>query len=112
MTKKKFSPVKRGRSKAAWGGIACFLGMILIGYPPCLSQGVTRSTPTGQPTIGAQRATNVSAPTQAAPRSGAGPGAKAPVPAAGSPAFATPKDLPSKGSPGAKLVVVMFTEFH
>ena len=39
-------------------------------------------------------------------------GAKASVPAAGSPGFAMPKDLPSKGSPGAKLGLVMFTEFH
>jgi hypothetical protein len=39
-------------------------------------------------------------------------GAKATVPAAGSPEFAIPKDLPSKGSLGAKLVMVMFTEFH
>ena len=38
--------------------------------------------------------------------------AKASVSAAGSPGFAMPKDLPSKGSSGAKLVLVMFSEFH
>jgi hypothetical protein len=31
---------------------------------------------------------------------------------AGSPSFAVPKDLPSKGAPGAKLSILMFTEFH
>ena len=40
------------------------------------------------------------------------PGAKTSAPGAGSPATAEPKDLPSKGSPGAKLVMVVFTEFH
>ncbi len=30
----------------------------------------------------------------------------------GLPSFAIPKDLPSKGSPGAKLTILMFTEFH
>ena len=39
-------------------------------------------------------------------------GATASVSAAGSPGFAMPKDLPSKGAPGAKLGLVMFTEFH
>ena len=39
-------------------------------------------------------------------------GATGSVSAAGSPGFAMPKDLPSKGAPGAKLGLVMFTEFH
>ena len=38
--------------------------------------------------------------------------APAPAGKTSAPAFASPKELPSKGSPGAKLGMVLFTEFH
>jgi len=66
--------------------IALVLGMLLTGWATSGTEGGTQSAPV--------------------------PGTKTSAPKTGSPAFATPKDLPSKGSPGAKLAVVLFTEFH
>ncbi len=85
MKEVKWPPPKRGGVQSGWLSriaIAFVLVILLIGYPPSGLQ---------------------SAP---APRTKTSP------PGTGAPSFATPRDLPSKGSPEAKLVLVVFTEFH
>ncbi len=85
MKEVRLHPQGRGRAGLKWlkGAAAIFaLAIFVTAYPPSGSQ---------------------SAPS---------PAAKTSMPGAGSPAYATPKELPSKGSPGAKLGVILFTEFH
>lgn len=92
-------PQERGHVRSEWlkgAAIALVLGIILAGCAPSVRQGDTEPTPTGQPTM--MPATPIM-------------GAQAPTLGMSPTPYAEPKELPTKGSPEAKVTLTLFCEF-
>ena len=98
-----FCPRERRRDGREWLtglAVALVLGTLLVGCGPTATASSTKSTSGQRPP----------APTPV--RNAAAPGQEAPAPDSGTPTLTMPGELPSKGSPDAKLVMFEFSGFH
>lgn len=106
-------PQERGHVRSVWlkrAAIALVLGIILTGCAPSGPPGGMEPT-LRQPTVMPATPTKVPTPSQEVPRPTPTQGAQAPTPAVSPTPFAVPEELPSKGSPDAKVTLVVFCDF-
>jgi hypothetical protein len=92
--------------------MALVLAMVLTGCAPSRSPGGKKPVPAGQPTIMPAASTNELTPSHEGPGSTLSQGVQAPSPAVSPTLFAVPEQLPTKGSPEAKVTLVEFFDFQ
>ncbi len=110
MKKAESCPQERGHFRSWWlkGTVIVLLLGLLPGCVPSRPQSGTVPTPTRQ-FMAPATPTNVPTPSLEMPRPTQS--AQTPIPAASPTPFAVPEELPTKGSPEAKVFIVEFSEF-
>jgi len=105
-------PQERGRFRSWWlkGTAGVLLLGLLLGCAPSRPQSGAVPTPTRQ-FMAPATPTNVPTPSPGVPRPTPTQSAQPLTPVASPTPFAVPEELPSKGSPEAKVVLVEFSEF-
>jgi len=108
-------PQEGGHARSVWlkrTAIVWALGMILTGCAPSEPQSGKRPISPVQPTLVSVTPTHIPSPSREIPRPIGTKEAQIPGPAVSPTPFTEPKELPTKGSPGAKVTLVEFCDFY